>query len=320
MNSTPMCVLSLLLMAGNASAALLVGDWGNKAGGFKDVIMEFESTTGVYQGFFASGGGLDAPTDMVFGPNGSLYVSSAGSDAVLRYDGGTGAYLGVATAGGLDFPWSIAFGSDQNLYVANPLGILANTVLRYDGVTGAFIDVFASGLSNVRQVRFGPNGNLYVVDNGAKKVVRFDGVSGAPLGDFATSGLIDPHGIAFGPTGDLFVSDQGAKAVLRFDGSSGSLLGTFATFGLVAPKSLVFGPDGDLYVADSNQNAVIRYDGATGGFKSVFASGSGLVGPNALAFTPPPVPIPAAAWLFCSALGGLGLLRRGRRLNPCRAG
>ena len=39
---------------------------------------------------FASGGGLNGPIGLVFGPDGDLYVSSLRTDEVVRYDGSTG--------------------------------------------------------------------------------------------------------------------------------------------------------------------------------------------------------------------------------------
>ncbi|HET6603563.1 MAG TPA: zinc-dependent metalloprotease family protein [Xanthomonadaceae bacterium] len=46
--------------------------------------------------FIAAGsGGLDGPAGLAFGPDGHLYVSSIGSDQVLRYDGTTGAFIDV---------------------------------------------------------------------------------------------------------------------------------------------------------------------------------------------------------------------------------
>jgi hypothetical protein len=91
-------------------------------------------------------GGLSSPFDMAFGPDDNLYVSSAGTDSVLRYNGKTGAFIDAfipTGSGDLSFPGGLAFGPDGNLYVAsvNPPGKL----LRYDGHTGSFIDVFVPG-------------------------------------------------------------------------------------------------------------------------------------------------------------------------------
>lgn len=67
--------------------------------------------------FIASrSGGLESPSAMAFGPDGRLYVSSAGNDKVLRFDGSTGAFIDTyieaparVPSGVLDEPRALAF-------------------------------------------------------------------------------------------------------------------------------------------------------------------------------------------------------------------
>ncbi len=83
-------------------------------------------------------GGLDHPTGMVLGPNGDLFVASAATDRVLRYEAATGTFLGTFVSpgsGGLDNPDGVVFGPDGNLYVAS---VITHAVLRYEGTTGDF--------------------------------------------------------------------------------------------------------------------------------------------------------------------------------------
>ncbi len=85
------------------------------------------------------------PRGIDFGPAGDLYVSSALTDQVLRYDGTTGAFISVfisAGSGGLDSPHEVLFRADGKLYVVSYNN---SAVLRYDDSSGSFIDVFASG-------------------------------------------------------------------------------------------------------------------------------------------------------------------------------
>ena len=56
-------------------------------------VLEYDGTTGAFVKTFASGGGLNGPFGLVFGPNGDLFVSSSNTDAVLEYDGTTGAFV-----------------------------------------------------------------------------------------------------------------------------------------------------------------------------------------------------------------------------------
>ncbi len=82
---------------------------------------------------------------MLFGPDGNLYVTEFAGNRILRYDGVTGAFLGVfASDSTLVWARSMVFGPDGNLYVA---GNQSNNVVRFNGTTGAFIDVFAVGIS-----------------------------------------------------------------------------------------------------------------------------------------------------------------------------
>ena len=103
------------------------------------------------------------PTGLVFGQDGDLFLSSAATSEVKRYDGASGALKGVfitAGLGGLNEAEGMAFGPNGNLFVASELG---NAVLEYDATTGAFIREFTEfvagsrGLSEPTFIIFGPS-------------------------------------------------------------------------------------------------------------------------------------------------------------------
>lgn len=94
----------------------------------------------------AGSGGLDSdggPADLVFGPDGNLYVTSSGSDHILRYNGTGGAFLDVFAKpfeDGCNDPVGLAFGPhDGHLYVTCRS---SHSVVRYDGQSGAFLGEF----------------------------------------------------------------------------------------------------------------------------------------------------------------------------------
>lgn len=130
--------------------------------------------------------GVVVLTAGAFGPDGHYYTGSNDTDAIYRFDGTTGAFIGVFVVpglGGLDNPQWLTFGPDNQLYVAS---FVSNQILRYDGTTGAFLGAFGSGVTLDRPVSlaFGPDGNLYVADLGpgvGARVWRFDGASGAAV-------------------------------------------------------------------------------------------------------------------------------------------
>lgn len=309
----------------------------------KHKVLRYDAATGAFVDEFVSrqSGGLNQPWIALIGPHdGNLYVSSGHFrgpgqiKAVLRYDGTTGAFLDeFVQRGQMDMAHSVMFGPDGNVYVGDR--VEGNTghpqggrILRFDGTTGAFIDEFvpllSGGLLHPLAHVFGPGGrgrgklDLYVTDEDAHDIKRYDGTNGAFKGVFvaADSGLIsDPLGLTFGPDGNLYVADFGIGAVLRFQGPSGRTPGAPmpsagnsgavfiapGTGGLLArPLGVIFGPDGnddgcqDVYVSNitftgfyGKNGNVRRYDGLTGAFIDTFVpTGSGgLDDPSLITFT-----------------------------------
>ncbi|GJM23320.1 MAG: hypothetical protein DHS20C15_32350 [Planctomycetota bacterium] len=203
-----------------------------------DAVLRFHGVTGAPLGPFVwddpltpadETGGLDTPTAAVFGPDGMLYVASFSQDAVLRYDGDTGAYIDEfisADSGTLDGPDAgMDFGPDGHLYIPS---FNNNRVLRYDGKTGdpmgTFTPVDASVLSRPRCLRWRGDGLLYVTSWGNNRVLRYD-LEGELVDIFAT--VFRPSGLAFDPEGNLLVTSDQNNFVRMFDGTSGAAMGQF---------------------------------------------------------------------------------------------
>lgn len=168
-------------------------------------------------------GGLDGPTAACFSPTGELLVASFANDLILRYDGASGAYLGVFAQGApLNGPDAgMKFGPDGNLWVPS---FESSRVLRYDP-SGASLGVFAgpaSGLSRPRDILF-RGGAVFVSSWGSDQILRFDRATGALLGVFAST--VGPTGMAFGPhDGDLYVTSDQQSYVKVLDGETGALV------------------------------------------------------------------------------------------------
>jgi sugar lactone lactonase YvrE/subtilisin-like proprotein convertase family protein len=265
-------------------------------------VLRYDGNGNLLNTFNLPNESLNSPSDMVRGPDGNFYVTNegifgigAGGGEVLRFNGTTGAYMGVFVASPpngvitpttLDEPIVLLFGPDGNLYVA---GQSSNNVMRYYGPNAAnpgapdpapgqsaavFVAAGSGGLSSPDGMAFGPDGNLYVSSNGSSQVLEYSGSTGAYLTRFITS-VKGPTGLLFGADGSLYVSSSGTGSVLHYS-SKGKSLGAFVAAGsggLKQPVGLAFGPDGNFYVADSGNPAdgVLEYNGATGAFLKAFA-------------------------------------------------
>jgi streptogramin lyase len=211
-------------------------------------VKRYNATTGASIDTFASGGGLNGPYGLVFGPDGNLYVTSYATSEVKRYNGTTGVFMdNFASGGGLNGPYDVVFGPDGNLYVSSDN---TSDVKRYNGTTGAFMDSFASGggLSGPYGLVFGPDGNLYVSSVNTSQVKRYNGTTGVFMDNFVSAGsggLSLPYGLVFGADGNLYVSSLNTSEVKRYNGTMGAFMDNFASGGgLHYPTSLIFTPTG----------------------------------------------------------------------------
>ncbi len=172
------------------------------------------------------------------------------------------------TEGPLEVPNRTLFGPDGRFYVLN-IGTFLETgsVAVFDPVTGDYIEEFVSpgsgGLDRPAHMTFGPDGHLYIPSFSGEgsernRVARYDGATGAYMGDFVPygyGGLDGTAGMTFGPDmdgdgePDLFVGSSRTNEVLVYSGVDGLFLGDFVesgSGGLDKPGSLLFHDlDGD---------------------------------------------------------------------------
>ncbi len=266
------------------------------SGYVSDNVVRYNAWTGEFIDDFvpANSGGLNAPEGLALGPDGNLYVASANTHSIKRYDGLTGAYMGdFATDNGLNYPRGITFGPDGNLYVSSS----NDQVLRFNGSTGQFIDAFVpNGTPNLidpQDLVFRGDGLLYISNGYTATVVRADAQTGAYYDTFVQGPQFQlvPQGMAFGADNNLYVADSEGSAVWRYDGHTGNLIDAFVptgTGGLEHAEDVLFGMDGNLYVTSHFTHQILRYDGLTGAPLGVFASGGGLLNPTYMLFVPEP--------------------------------
>ncbi len=278
-------------------AALIVGNF--QPMGATDGILRYDGAGRFLDSMVPVGtAGLLGPCCAVFGPDENLYASNAPGGNVLRFNGVTGAFIDEfipAGTGNLLFPVWMVFHSDGYLYVGDSL---KGSIHRFDATTGAYVDEFIQGALqglvpwDPQGFAAGPDGDWYVAASQGHRVLRYNGETGAYMGDAvpADSGALGPTGIAFREDGSMLVGFAGTNEIRRYDVSGSGpaeLLGVFVPPGDVSiPVGLTFGPDKNLYVANAGTAEVLRFDGMTGEFIDAFveAGAGGLTGPRVLAW------------------------------------
>jgi sugar lactone lactonase YvrE len=152
-------------------------------------------------------------------------------------------------------------------------------------------------LFDALSLSFGPDANndgvpeLYVAGQGSNTIVRYDGVTGKPLGTFVTAGsggLTTPEGICFDPSQTyLYVASSGSNQVLKHNAQTGAYVGVAAASGLPSPEDVKFGPDDLLYVLSSGNNRIERFN-TSGTYVDDYvpAGGGGMVSPCRMTFGP----------------------------------
>jgi streptogramin lyase len=213
-----------------------------------------------------------------------LLVSGYTDAAIHLYDEHSGAPLGVvAAAHGAQ---SLRYGPDGFLYACAEE---EDRVLKLDGATGAFVGNFvwddpatpadeSGGLDAPTAAVFGPDGALYVASFSQDRVLRFDGATGAYLGDFVAPGVGELNGpdagMCFGPDGNLWVPSFNNNRVLRYDGATGAFLGIFVKLsdGVSRPRLLRFRGDGALWLTSWGNSRLMRF-GLDGTLQATIATG-----------------------------------------------
>jgi DNA-binding beta-propeller fold protein YncE len=160
---------------------------------------------------------------------------------------------------------------------------VAGATVNEIGSPSAFITTGSGGLSQPFGVTTGPDGNVYVAENGGA-VLRYNGATGAFINTFVaqgSGGLSGVYGLAFGPDSNLYVASQSTNQVLEYNGATGAFIKAFipaGSGGLDAPYGVTFGSDGSLYVSSNNTNAILRYQGPLAGSPGAPLPASGRSG------------------------------------------
>ncbi|MBA3484477.1 MAG: hypothetical protein H0T51_21960 [Pirellulales bacterium] len=281
-------------------------------------ILRYDDLTGVYNGVFAEADiRTNGSADMVFGPDGNLFVSDTQGQRILRYHGLTGAFLGVfagAEAFEFSLPGEMAFDPNGDLLVS-----ASNQIRKIDGRTGQSLGVFVEGTRNAifQRLQFGADGNLYAIERDAHDIKRFNGITGAFIGNLLDgSRFFEPTDFVLDDDGAIFISDYSSgNGLFRYDAGSSIVWDSvddrtefINTQPLIHGHLLTISRDGTLLVLnrDPGRETLLRFNEVTGSFIELVHRG----GLRALALTPL-VPEPGA-WVLVTIAACGSTLFRGR--------
>lgn len=213
----------------------------------------------------ATATGLNHPTNIVFGPDGNMYIAAWHNSKILRVDMTTGYCQPVVAQSGarsftgdggpaitatLDLPSGVQFDNVGNLYIADQ----ANRRIRIVTLDGN-INTWA-----------GTGAAAFCGDGGDKLAACFN----APMGQSAAPA----SRIEFDALGNLYVADTANNRVRKIDTTgmvstvAGNGIRSFSGDGgdataasLNYPADVAISPSGEVYFADKDNHCIRKIDG-----------------------------------------------------------
>jgi sugar lactone lactonase YvrE len=285
---------ALVLLAGLSACATHGGmgdddgtvDCGNKTAGASTIA-------GAADAGFVDGPGCQArfnnPVNVVYGPDGKLYVADFDGGKIRAVDPETGNTTTIVNQPNFSRPFGLAFASNGTLYAStdnapnNQHNDRSGTIWKVD-IAGKSATPIAVDLGRPRELFIMKDGRLAVSDYQNHVVEIVDPASGMVTnlaGTFGTKGFADgagarfstPYGIVQRHDGSLVVTDWDNQKlrIVTLDGTVTTMAGSTAGFadGTMSeakfnhPQDLAIDSNANLYLTDIDNFRVRKISGST---------------------------------------------------------
>jgi sugar lactone lactonase YvrE len=224
-------------------------------------VVRIDPLSGAILGPFvaAGSGGLVSPDGMAFGQDGSLLVLDFAAEnlwVLRRYDGTTGAFVGVLASIATGFLTGPVVGADGTIYLTdNTLG----TIRKLNGQTGApagFV-VPANQAPDAYGLTFGPDANLWVSVSAPTPRLRvYNPDTGLFVRDVTPISFPRANNLQFAADGSLYITTPEVPpgGILKLAPGAGAVTQLVAS-------SVTIVADGLSLTCDPEVNQVCMLDG-----------------------------------------------------------
>lgn len=145
----------------------------------------------------------------------------------------------------------------------------------------SFVGASDPVLNDPHDLTFGPDGNLYIADKFANRVVLMNPDTLEVIGSIGDGALSGAHDVSFGPDGHLYVAATGISAVVSYDLSSGPPRNLGALGPFPRTEGVLAHSNGRLYVMASGSGQLFAVEG-----EKVAALAVGMPGAHDVAEAP----------------------------------
>jgi DNA-binding beta-propeller fold protein YncE len=199
--------------------------------------------------------------------------------AAQSFDVGPFASFDLASQPILGDPHDLAIGPDNRLYVADKLNA---RIAVFDPETLEFIEELGAGLlPAVRDISFGPNGEVALAVSGASAVAVYESLDALRFPPDIGVRAPGTEGALYHSSGRIFAMASGIGALVVFD----NLEVINGVEGHLGAHDVAEAGDGSVWVADNRLRRLVRYSQDLERLQVIEADKFGLVGPRYLDVT-----------------------------------